>query len=481
MSSCCQSLTKAGLQVLEPGTEAYTEREASYFSRSSQLKPYCYVQPRDAAEVAVALTTLVKDTTCNFAIRSGGGMVWAGANNIDNGVTIDLGLMNQTEYDPELKIAKIGGGSRWSDVYRTLEPFNVTVAGGRASEVGVGGFLTGGGNNYFSAKYGFGCDNVVNFEVVLASGEIVNANAQENPDLFKALKGGSGNFGIVTRFDMAAIEGATSLWGGAVVYPADGPTSQQHIAAFTNWVRNAHAYPAGTVVPFWAYTPSAGEIQIIWMMTDTSGREWTSTPAMDEFCAIEPRLASTLRHDSLLNMTITFDQPRDLYHAWSTMTFKNDARVMRRGVQMHAELIAKWKAEVSDPDFTNYLIFQPMPRVIFEHAVAQGGNVLGMDPERLGDADAVLIQTQMWVKTPELEAKARELTTRFRLDLQQYSVEVGSGVEWEYINYADQTQDPIRTYGAANVAFMRDVSARYDPEQVFQKRARAGFKLPSDN
>lgn len=106
-----QSLVKAGLRVLEPGTEAYAEREASYFSRSSQLKPYCYVQPRDTAEVALALATLVKDTTCNFAIRSGGHMVWAGANNsknsprsgnfvlriadrgplVENGVTIDLG------------------------------------------------------------------------------------------------------------------------------------------------------------------------------------------------------------------------------------------------------------------------------------------------------------------------------------------------------------------------------------------------------
>lgn len=80
----CQLLTKAGLQVLEPGTEAYTERESSYFSRSSQLKPCCYVQPRSAAEVAVALTTLLKDTTYDFAIRSGGHMVWAGANNSKN-------------------------------------------------------------------------------------------------------------------------------------------------------------------------------------------------------------------------------------------------------------------------------------------------------------------------------------------------------------------------------------------------------------
>ena len=80
--------------------------------------------------------------------------------------------MNQTVYDAERKIVQIGGGSRWADVYRTLEPFNVTVAGGRASSVGVGGFLTGGGNNFFSTKCGFGCDNVVNFEVVLASGYV---------------------------------------------------------------------------------------------------------------------------------------------------------------------------------------------------------------------------------------------------------------------------------------------------------------------
>ncbi|KAK8075648.1 hypothetical protein PG997_010311 [Apiospora hydei] len=433
MRSCCQLLEKAGLQVLESGTEAYTARQASYFSRSSQLKPYCYVQPRSAEEAALALTTLVKDTTCDFAIKSGGHMVWAGANNIDNGVTIDLGLMNQTEYDVERKVAKIGGGSTWADVYRALEPFNVTVAGGRTSTVGVGGFLTGGGNNFFSAKYGFGCDNVVNFEVALASGEIVNANAQENSDLFKALKGGSSNFGIVTRFDMRAIEGVSSLWGGLVTYAAD--TKEQHIAALTNWTGRARDYQDGSAIAFWTH----------------------------------------------LNMTIELEQPRGFYHVWFTITIKNDARVIRKAVDMHAELIAQWKADAAhEPDFTDYFILQPMPRIIFEHAAEQGGNVLGMDPQRLGGADAVLIQMQMWVTTAELEKEARERTTQLRLDLQRYSVEVGAGVEWEYLNYADSTQDPIRSYGVRNVAFMKKVSAKYDPLQVFQKRARAGFKLPQD-
>lgn len=279
----------------------------------------------------------------------------------------------------------------------------------------------------------------------------------------------------------ALAEGTTALWGGAVVYPADDDTTAQHVAAFTRWVRDAHAYPAATVVPFWAYTPAAGAVQILWMAADTAGRDWAATPALAAFRAIEPRLATHLRHGSLRDMAASFDQPGGLHHVWCTLTFKSDARVMRRGVDMHAALVARWRAEVADPDFTLYLIFQPMPRVVFERAAEQGGNVLGMDPERLGGADAVLIQVQMWVNTPELEKKARELITRFRLELRQYSVEAGAGVEWEYINYADPTQDPIRSYGAANVAFMREVSAKYDPEQVFQKRARAGFKLPPAN
>ena len=85
-------------------------------------------------------------------------------------LTGSSGLMNQTEYDAETKTAKIQGGSLWQDVYSTLEPYGVTVPGGRTSSVGVGGFLLGGGNNFYSSSVGFGCDNVVNYEIVLANG-----------------------------------------------------------------------------------------------------------------------------------------------------------------------------------------------------------------------------------------------------------------------------------------------------------------------
>lgn len=89
---------------------------------------------------------------------------------VQEGVTVDLGLMNATTYDERTQIASIYPGSRWRGVYETLDPYNVTVPGGRTASVGVAGFLTGGGNSFYSARKGFACDNVVNFEVVLASG-----------------------------------------------------------------------------------------------------------------------------------------------------------------------------------------------------------------------------------------------------------------------------------------------------------------------
>jgi FAD/FMN-containing dehydrogenase len=140
---------------------------------SSQLTPNCIVQPLSTKDVSAVVKTLVEDAGCTntqFAIRSGGHMIWGGSNNIKDGITVDLGLMNSTKLDPETKIASIQPGSRWGQVYATLDPLGVTVPGGRAASVGVAGFLMGGGNSFFTAQQGFACDTVKNFEVVLTSG-----------------------------------------------------------------------------------------------------------------------------------------------------------------------------------------------------------------------------------------------------------------------------------------------------------------------
>ena len=164
--------------------------------------------PHDTEEVATALNALVNVDDgagdWHIAVRSGGHGP-PGSNGIERGVTIDLSQMDTSSYDHESNVASIQPGARWRKVYADLQEYGVTVAGGRDGSVGVGGFLLGGGMSYFTPRLGFGCDSVVNYEVVLANATIINVNRTSHEDLWRALKGGSNNFGIVTRFDMEAI------------------------------------------------------------------------------------------------------------------------------------------------------------------------------------------------------------------------------------------------------------------------------------
>lgn len=182
------------------------------WAANAALQPACIIQPRTTEDVSRIIKALA-NIDCLVAFRSGGHTQWKGSNDIHNGVSIDLGLMTAVSYDAETKLASIQPGPRWTDVYQELVKVGVCVTGGRDGSVGIGGFLTGGGNSYYADLMGLACDSVANFEVVLVNGDIVNANAKSNPELWKALKGGSGNFGIVTRFDMYTFP-AKDLWSG---------------------------------------------------------------------------------------------------------------------------------------------------------------------------------------------------------------------------------------------------------------------------
>lgn len=189
-------------RVLYPGT-AYDTANIRW-STTAMLHPSCIVQPRDVAEVSIALMLLtggdgVNSSVCPFAIKSGGHTPTPGANDINSGITMDLRNINETTLAADHKSAVIGTGSDWLSVYNKLNGSGVGVPGGRYGLVGVGGIVLGGGLSFVSPKVGWVTDNVIAFEVVLASGEVVIADRTNHADLWHALKGGSGNFGIVTR------------------------------------------------------------------------------------------------------------------------------------------------------------------------------------------------------------------------------------------------------------------------------------------
>lgn len=166
-----------------------------------------------------------------------------------------MGHLNATEYDTTTKVASIGTGARWGDVYGELQEHNVSVTGGRQSVVGVGGLTLGGGVGWTTPRTGFACDNVVNYEVVLASGEIVNANASCHPELWRALKGGSSNFGVVTRFDINTFPANNVTLERRTVGPEH---KDEFINAIIDYANLDQSYSENAMVSVISYTAQGG-------------------------------------------------------------------------------------------------------------------------------------------------------------------------------------------------------------------------------
>lgn len=150
-----------------------------------------------------------------FTVKSGGHVPFP-SSNIDSGIVIDLVNLDTLQLSEDKSVVSVGPGNRWKNVAAYLEPEGLAVVGGRVGEVGVSGLTLGGGISWFSGKYGWACDNVRTYEVVLADGSVVEASVEENADLYKALRGGGGpNFGIVTRFDFETFKQVCPRRGGS--------------------------------------------------------------------------------------------------------------------------------------------------------------------------------------------------------------------------------------------------------------------------
>lgn len=295
-------------QLLFPSDPGYEAREATYWSRSASLHPACIVCPRSAVEVSAALKALVNaDQT--FAVRSGGHSPSIGASNIEGGIVIDLGLINHVVYDGASQTASIGPGQQWKAVYKELQKSGRVVAGSRDGNVGVAGFLLGGGYSWITTRTGWGCDNVVSYEVVLADGRIVVASAKKDgySDLFLALKGGGNNFGIVTSFTMRTLH-CDRVWGGKAVTSKMAIPDVIRIAS--RFPETVSKYPDCNVVTVITYVPEMDDIVASAAIVQTQGV--VDDPGLREWMAL-PLTINTTKETTLYDTTFEFLLPPDYW------------------------------------------------------------------------------------------------------------------------------------------------------------------------
>ncbi|KAL8854826.1 MAG: hypothetical protein Q9221_000332 [Calogaya cf. arnoldii] len=480
-AKCCAVLEKSFPEKTFSASNQrnlYQQFIASYFSVNDRLTPTCAVSPKSTKDVA-AIVGLLSKKSCQFAVKSGGHGIVTGSSNIEEGVTIDLRGMRSVSLDEEKKTATVQPGAKWIDVYSYLDPLGYAIPGGRAGTVGVGGLTSGGGNSFFAARYGFACDNVERFEVVLGNGTIAEATNTTNADLFTALKGSQNNLGIITQFDFVAFQ-QSDLWGGTASYGKE--TVPEQIKAFYEFTKNLKNDPYGSLIFVWSYFPKlsnkADRIVITNLYEYTANLTGPVTTYPSPFkgfapdSPIGPPSANTLRVANLSSLTGELNSPPELSNLYATLTLTNNVTILNNVAQILNDEIAYYENDT----FLEYgsILLQPLPRLFTDNSIERGGNVLGLD--RYED-DNIIFQLDLAWNGTQFDEKARRVADKVMRDITTYLEGEKALKPFQYINYAFQDQDPLGGYGPTALDKIKAASAKYDVGQVYQKLVPGGFKL----
>lgn len=429
-----------GTDCLLPGDEAYGEA-IEIWNAATKSYPATVVRCASTQDVADAMA-IVADHDVPIAVKCGGHMT-TGQALVEDGVVLDLSGLNGVEVDTDAGTVRVGGGATW-DLVNDVALEQGLIPPGIPDSVGVGGFTLGGGMGVTGRLNGLACDNLVSAEVVTASGEVVTASADENEDLFWALRGGSGNVGIVTEFEFECVEGGRECLVANVLYPFDG--AAEYLEYFNEVAPTMPdaTFPVAALmtVPEIPDLPEElhGELAVAGYVMGV-GTDDELHEALESFADFgDPHVAAVYPAD-FTELYEPFHIPSGHRHHWESFYI-----------------------EELDEAFIDTLLDEaiPMPTALSDIAVyGLGGAINEVDRESTAyphrDAPFAVHISGHWLEESQDET-CRQWTRELHETLREY------GTGGEYVNnQTDTDEERVRASFGDNYDRIAEVKSRWDP------------------
>jgi FAD/FMN-containing dehydrogenase len=473
----CSSVASLGwINITYALNLAYIEEQTQYWSTScSALLPSCIIFPKTVEEVSTVVQILA-NTSESFAIKSGGHNPNNGWSSVAGGPLIAMEHFDQANLDRSTGIVDVGPGNRLDGIAAKLQGSGWTFVGGRIGNTGVGGLVLGGGLSYMSTQYGWAASSVLEYEIVFANGTIGHITKDNHPDLFKALKGGGNNFGIVTNYKVQAHRQG-DIWGGNLVYLRTPNKDKQLLQAVRDWTEYNEDDKAAVIVTAERANINVVDSWIIFLFYDGP------TPPPDlfrNFTDVNPLLDTTRTqtYADLMagsNWVVIKGNVVDIATETIPLPAVANAVEVMEGLHAHWRNISSTTLLV--PGIVASIAWQPFPKKIAQRARELSPDLIDAD----ADVDRIIIEMN-YAFTPqslyERMADTTEATytgVRERVLKWQEDGKLPEAYLPVFMNYGFYRQDYFGRLKPESRALARRVQDEVDPGGLFRTRT-GGWK-----
>jgi FAD binding domain/Berberine and berberine like len=433
-------------EVIGPDDPGYEDARRVYNGMIDK-RPAAVVRCVGTSDVAGALR-VAREEGLDTSVR-GGGHSAPGFGTNDGGLVVDLGLLQDVVVNPAERTAQAGGGCTWQVFNEATGGYSLATTGGIIGSTGIAGLTLGGGIGYLARRYGLSCDNLISAEVVLADGTVVRASETEHQDLFWALRGGGGNFGVVTTFEYR-LHPVGEIYGGPIVYPAD--RAEELVRFYRDYIAAAPEDLGGFLgfhlAPPLPFLPEEWHFKNVCLaVTCWAGPIEQGEEMIRPFLEAVPPVGSHVGRMPYPALNVAFDAllPRGLQHYWKA----SFARELTDGA---AKVHAEYGARV--PSIQSAVHLYPIDGAVQRVGASETAFAyrdVGFSPVIAG----------MWEDPADNEANIAWVRAYFEA-LRPHSVQGG------YINFMDVDDEArARDNFGVNYARLAQVKATYDPDNLF--------------